>query len=83
MTTITINTDSERDLKKLQELAASNGWQINYSKDALPLLKNNKKNKRLYDLMEDFAKKGGTKSFGDDPVAWQREQRKDKRLYGR
>lgn len=85
MTAITINTDNENDLKKLQKLAASNGWQISYTKDTMHALKNNnkEKSKRLYNLMEACAKNGGLKSFGDDPVAWQREQRKDKRLYGR
>ena len=85
MTTITVNTDNEKDLKKLQKLAARNGWQISYTKDAVDVLRNSNKEKRkhLFDLMEACSKNGGLKSFGDYPVAWQREQRKDKRLYER
>ncbi len=31
-------------------------------------------------LMDEMAKKGGLTSFGDNPMEWQREQRKDREL---
>jgi len=37
----------------------------------------------LYQLMEEAAKRGDLFKSIPDPVAWQREQRKDRVLYGR
>ena len=37
----------------------------------------------LYQLMEEAASKGDLFKSISDPVAWQREQRKDRKLYGR
>ena len=37
----------------------------------------------LYQLMEEAASKGDRFKSISDPVAWQREQRKDRKLYGR
>lgn len=36
--------------------------------------------KALAKLMEEIAKEGGLTSFGENPVKWQREQRKDRKL---
>jgi len=45
-------------------------------------LRSKERSERLYRLMENMAASGGIKSV-KDPVAWQREVREDKKLYGR
>jgi hypothetical protein len=83
MTTITVESDNEQDLRKIKEIASDNGWQISYSKPSIDILSNREKIATdLIDLLEECAGKGGLKSFGDNPSQWQREQRKDKALEG-
>ena len=84
MTTILVDSDNEQDLIKIRKVAAENGWLVSYSKSAIDTLAvNATKAKHLSDLLEEYTKKGGLKSFGEIPSEWQREQRKDKILPGR
>ncbi len=36
--------------------------------------------KKLAEILQKIANEGGFESFGDDPVKWQKEQRKDRKL---
>lgn len=78
---ITISGKDRKSLKLVEELAKKLGLSISPpKKSAKPLNKNN--GEELYKLMKEKAKAGGIKSI-KNPVKWQREQRKDKPLYGR
>lgn len=52
------------------------------SKEVHDQVKEEDNAKSLYELMEEMAATGAFQSI-KDPVAWQRETRKDKPLYGR
>lgn len=78
---LTISGRDKKRLKLIEELAEEMGLNINRSKNA------NKEDihsngEELYKLMKEKAASGGIKSI-KDPVAWQKEQRTDKPLYGR
>ena len=70
-------------MRQVEALARKLGLQIKSSieKEKVETEKENKSEK-LYQLMQEMAASGGIKSI-KDPVAWQREQRKDDVLYGR
>lgn len=78
---ITIKGKDKKLLKLVEQYAIDLGLTITPSKK--PKKNNNKNNgEELYKLMKEKAKAGGIKSI-KDPVKWQKEQRKDRPLYGR
>ena len=78
---ITISGKDENRLQQVEDLAKSLGLDIKK-----PLENDEAQEKpngeELYKLMKEAESKDLFKSI-PDPVAWQREQRKDKVLYGR
>ena len=78
---ITIIGEDKKLLLEVENLAKKLGLKIKRKTKAKQSEEENS-SKRLYDLMTNRAKSGGIQSI-KDPVAWQREQRKDQPLYGR
>ena len=78
---LTISGKDQNRLQQVEELAKSLGLDIKkpLENDEVQEKPNGEE---LYKLMEEAASKGLFESI-KDPVAWQREQRKDKVLYGR
>lgn len=69
----------------MEDLARKLGLEISRKKGkAQKTLEEEQKgnSEKLYQLMTEMAESGAFKSI-KDPVAWQREQRKDRKLYGR
>lgn len=78
---IRISGKDKKSLKLLEELAKKLGLStLVLTTTKKSSSKNN--GEELYKLMKEKAKAGGIKSI-DDPLEWEREQRKDKPLYGR
>ncbi|RAV27562.1 hypothetical protein [Sinomicrobium soli] len=73
---ITISGKDKKLLQQVEALAKRLGLEIKR-----PVKKKNRSEK-LYNLMEEMAASGGISSI-KDPVKWQREMRKDRKLYGR
>ncbi|MDT0648336.1 hypothetical protein RM545_16720 [Zunongwangia sp. F260] len=69
---ITISGEDKKLLMQVEELARKLGLQISRKK-----MLQEKKKKKALEALEDLAKIGAFKDI-DDPVAWQREQRKDR-----
>lgn len=88
---ITISGEDKKQLQKVENLAKRLGLQIIQSttksskvvtaKTKEAETKNN--SEKLHELMEEAAARGDLFKTIDDPVAWQREQRKDRVLPGR
>lgn len=76
---ITISGTDGKRLKLVEELAGELGLSISSKSSET---KKEPNGKALYKLMKEKAESGGISEI-DDPVKWQREQRKDKPLYGR
>lgn len=78
---ITISGKDKKSIQKVEALAKRLGLQVQTppSKEKEET-KNN--SEELYKLMEEMATSGGITSI-KNPVKWQREVRKDKKLYGR
>lgn len=77
-------TISEKDKKLLvqaEKLAQKLGLNIEKSEDAVTI-SDQQRSEKLYQLMEEIAASGVFKSI-KDPVAWQKETRKDRYLPGR
>ena len=78
---LTISGKDEDRLQQVEDLAKSLGLDIKK-----PLENDEKQEKpngeELYKLMKDMEASGGITSI-KDPVKWQKEIRKDKKLYGR
>lgn len=78
---ITISGKDKKPLKQVETLAKRLGLDI-----IKPLRDNeeeaNQRSEKLYQLMQEMAASGGIKSI-QNPIAWQREVREDKKLYGR
>lgn len=74
MKTITIKLPGSKDYKMIRELSTRLGWLI---------IEHDKKKsvngKKMVRSLEKLASLGGVKSI-PDPVAWQREIRKDRKL---
>lgn len=79
---ITISGKDEKRIKLVEELAKELGLSIKKPTLDEKELTDAERSERLYQLMEEMAESGGIESI-KDPVAWQREIRKDKPLYGR
>lgn len=79
---IIISGKDKKLLEQVEALAKRLGLEI---KRPIKKKKEKKKNRseELYKLMEEMAKDGGLFQSIEDPVAWQREQRKDRALPGR
>ena len=78
---ITISGKDRKLLEQVETLAKRLGLEINRS------LKKDKKQEKpngeeLYKLMKDMEASGGVTSI-ENPLEWQKEIRKDKKLYGR
>ncbi|MBZ9728749.1 hypothetical protein LB467_03545 [Salegentibacter sp. JZCK2] len=71
---ITISGKDKERLQQVEELAKSLGLKIS-KKQVLQ----EKKKKKAIDALEKLAKMGAFKDI-DDPVAWQKEQRKDRNI---
>lgn len=78
---ITISGKNMERLRLVQELAEELGLSIASSLEQQKS-SNRDNGEELYKLMKEKATAGGIKSI-KDPVKWQKEQRKDKPLYGR
>lgn len=88
---ITISGKDRNHLKQVEDLAKKLGLDISSKKGSgtASREKNGKTreakketSEKLYQLMTEMAESGAFKSI-KDPVAWQREQRKDRPLPGR
>lgn len=78
---ITISGKDKKLMEQVKNLAKKLGLRVTTTKiDTKITPKNN--GEELYKLMREKAASGGIKSI-KDPVAWQREQRKERPLYGR
>lgn len=82
---ITISGKNKKRLKLVENLAKELRLSITKSissekKDEE--LSDEERSEKLYQLMKEMAASGGIESI-QDPVAWQREVREDKKLYGR
>mgnify|MGYP006430896015 CR=1 FL=1 len=78
---LTISGKDENRLQQVEDLAKSLGLDIKkpLENDETPEKPNGEE---LYKLMKDMAESGGVTSI-KDPVKWQKEIRKDKKLFGR
>lgn len=83
---ITISGKDKKRLKLVEKLAKELGLSITKSKSDIKdeeiELSDKERSEKLYQLMEEMAASGGIESI-QDPIAWQREVREDKKLYGR
>jgi hypothetical protein len=77
MKTITLYSDNEENLRLLQELADKLGVQVRQEEEQI----SNKES--VAEVLRDWHQHGGLETSIPDPVAWQREQRKDRKLPGR
>ena len=81
---ITISGKDKKLLMKIEALAKRLGLQIDKSFEKEKEQTQNKPNgEELYQLMQEAAARGDLFKSISDPVAWQKEQRKDKVLDGR
>ena len=78
---ITISGKDKKLLQQVEALARRLGLQIKKSIEKEKVGEDDKSEK-LYQLMKEMAESGGIKSI-KDPVAWQKEVREDRKLYGR
>ncbi len=76
---ITISGKDKKRMELIEKLAEELGLSI-FSKSFDK--KREPNGQALYKLMKEKAESGGISEI-EDPVKWQREQRKDKPLYGR
>ena len=84
MTTILIDTKSKKEIAIAKAIAKEQGWLVEQKEnDLLPPLPPKTDGKALVKIMESFVKKGGLLSFPKNASNWQREIRKDKKLFGR
>ena len=84
MTVITIDTDDKKELAKAKAIAKKEGWLLKENKPGIRPLPPPKDSKALAKFISDFVKEtGGLTSFPKDASAWQREVRKDRKLFGR
>jgi|AntDeeMinimDraft_5_1070356.scaffolds.fasta_scaffold00088_19 hypothetical protein len=83
---LTIKGNDEKRLNLIEKLAEELGLAIEKKQTEQRTDKRGEsqeeRSEKLYELMGEMAASGGIKSI-KDPIAWQREIRKDKPLYGR
>jgi CO/xanthine dehydrogenase Mo-binding subunit len=76
--TLHINLPDTQYLKLIQTMVANAGGEMEvYVPFTVPLTAKVNSYKRFIEIADQIAKSGGIKSI-PDPVAWQREQRKDR-----
>lgn len=79
---LTITGEDKKQLKNLEDLERKMGLRVSRKKHTPSTVGDIKNQKSLHDLMSEIAASKAFKSI-EDPVAWQREQRKDRPLQGR
>lgn len=79
---LTISGEDKGQLKKVEDLARKMGLCIRKSKSNPSVNESEERQQKLFELMQEMAASSAFKSI-EDPVAWQREQRKDRPLPGR
>lgn len=77
MKTLTLYSDNEENLRLLKEVAEKMGIQVKQEEAQTP------HQESVAEVLRDWHQHGGLKTIIPDPVAWQREQRKDRKLPGR
>ncbi|WKN29541.1 hypothetical protein PZB74_11260 [Porifericola rhodea] len=82
MKTLTLYSDNEENLRLLQELADKLGVQVREEEEQI-LNADFPKKESVAEVLRDWHQHGGLQTSISDPVAWQREQRKDRKLPGR
>lgn len=76
MKTLTITSDDEQALKQVKELAESLHIPVKETEDTI----NASNGKNVAALFEQLAKEGRVAELIPDPIAWQQEQREDRKL---
>lgn len=79
---ITISGKDKNLLKQVEKLARRLGLNISKKEEVISMEDQKVKSEELSMVMEEMATSGAFSSI-KDPVAWQRENRKDKPLPGR
>ena len=79
---ITISGKDKNLLKQVEKLARRLGLNISKKEEVISMEDQKVKSEKLSMVMEEMATSGAFSSI-KDPVAWQRENRKDKPLPGR
>ncbi|MFA0965026.1 hypothetical protein AB9P05_24670 [Roseivirga sp. BDSF3-8] len=69
---LTLYFDNEEDMEEVRHVAESMGAYVSTS-DA-------SSKESVFDILDEWHSKGGLTTNIKDPVAWQREQRKDRKL---
>lgn len=79
MKTLTISSNDEHALKQVKELADKLNVKVEESEER-PAKELSTSGKRITAILKEWHKEGGLKTNIEDPVAWQREIRKDRKL---
>ena len=77
MKTLTLYSDNEENLRLIQQIAEKMGIHVKQEEAQTP------QKESVSDVLRDWHQHGGLRTVISDPVAWQREQRKDRKLPGR
>jgi len=78
MKTLTISSDDEKALEKVRHYAESLGITTRSTSSSSSTRETN--GKEIVEILKKWHEEGGLKTKIDDPVAWQREMRKDQKL---
>lgn len=76
MKTLTLYSDNEENLRLLKEVAEKMGVQVQQEKTQTS------RKESVAEVLRDWHQQGGLQTSIPDPVAWQREQREDRKLPG-
>lgn len=79
MKTLTITSDDEKALQQVKELAEKLHATVLESEDR-PVKNRETSGQSVASILEEWHKEGGLKTRIEDPAAWQREIRKDRKL---
>jgi len=79
---IVISGTDKKRMKLIEEMAKELGLSITRKSNNYKEIAEEKRSEELYQLMEEMANQNLFNSI-KDPIAWQREQRKDRTLPGR
>lgn len=83
---ITISGEDSKSINEVRALAKRLGLSVEETTKNASVCKEEKrrsKNEELLQLLKEAGSTGGLFQTIEDPVAWQREQRKDRVLFGR
>lgn len=78
MKTLTITSDDEKALQQVKELAES--LHIHVKESGATIVEGKTNGQKVAELLEQIAERGSAAKLIPDPVAWQKEQRKDRKL---